>query len=159
MNLYFLRHAHAEDGSGLPDEMRALSKTGREQAAATADLFRRLQLDVKALYHSPRLRCKQTADAVSSVLNVTPQERAELDIGFSALRLNEMLRDSKAGDTVLLIGHEPTFSQVIRELTGGRVEMKKCGLARVDIMTRRPLQGDLVWLLPPRLVHGLLEDQ
>ena len=44
---------------------------------------------------------------------------------------------------MLLVGHEPDFSNVIAELTGGRVDMKKGGLAAVD-------DGELRVLLRPR---------
>jgi hypothetical protein len=33
---------------------------------------------------------------------------------------------------------------------GGKVILKKGSLTRVDITTTDPLQGDLVWLLPPK---------
>ncbi len=33
------------------------------------------------------------------------------------------------GDEVLLVGHEPDFSNVVRDLTGGDVDIKKGGLA------------------------------
>jgi phosphohistidine phosphatase len=33
---------------------------------------------------------------------------------------------------VLLVGHEPDFSRAIQLATGGRVEMKKGGLAAID---------------------------
>ena len=49
------------------------------------------------------------------------------------------------------MGHEPTFSMVIAELIGGgRVQMKKGALARVDV--NRELQGELVWLLQPKIL-------
>jgi phosphohistidine phosphatase SixA len=50
-----------------------------------------------------------------------------------------------------LVGHEPTFSLTIAELIGGgRVQMKKGALARVDV--NRNLQGELVWLLQPKIL-------
>ena len=52
---------------------------------------------------------------------------------------------------VLLVGHEPDFSRAIQLITGGRVEMKKGGLAALDGST-------LVTLLRPgalRRIAGL----
>jgi hypothetical protein len=56
----------------------------------------------------------------------------------------------------MLVGHEPDFSAVISALTGGsRIELKKGGLARVDIMDPATLEGVLVWLLPPHISDPL----
>lgn len=158
MIIYFLRHAHAEDGYDKADELRALTETGHQQAAATADLLKKTGLKLSALYTSPRLRATQTAEAIATALGIAAQVREELNIGFNVTRLNRLVANLGMSDSIMVVGHEPTLSQTIREITGGRVEMKKCGLARVDVMMRQPLNGELVWLLPPRLVNGLVED-
>lgn len=155
MILYFLRHAHAEDGEGKPDEQRALSERGLQQAADTADLLKRLDVDLEFLFTSPRLRAMQTAEAISKALDIKADTREELNYGFNTARLSSMLGDVTPHDSVMLVGHEPTFSQTIQALTGARVEMKKCGLARIDVLVRQPLQGELTWLLTPKLVRAL----
>ena len=38
--------------------------------------------------------------------------------------------------------------------TGGDVIMRKGGLARVDVRSRKPLRGELVWLLTPALMDA-----
>jgi hypothetical protein len=47
------------------------------------------------------------------------------------------------------------MSDTVGELTGGQVVMKKGGLARVDIHSRAPLRGALVWLIAPRVFEAL----
>ena len=37
-----------------------------------------------------------------------------------------------AGEDVLLVGHEPDFSNAVRDLTGGDIDLKKGGLAAID---------------------------
>lgn len=157
MILYFLRHADAEDADGKPDDQRSLTEKGRSQAAAAGRLCKRLNLKLAGMYTSPRLRARQTADAVAGAVGLTPQVHEALNYGFNAGRLESLLREAPPGD-LMLVGHEPTLSSTIRELTGGRVDMKKCGLARVDVPMRSTLYGELVWLLPPRLVAGLQEE-
>lgn len=54
----------------------------------------------------------------------------------------------------MVVGHEPDFSAMIGGLTGGsRVEMKKGGLARVDLASPSSSDGTLVYLLPPRALR------
>ena len=52
---------------------------------------------------------------------------------------------------MLLVGHEPDFSRAIQLLTGGRVEIKKGGLAAIDGAT-------LVGLLRPAQIRRIAGD-
>lgn len=158
MILYFLRHAHAEDGMNKPDELRALSAKGHEQAESLAALVKRIRLEADVVFTSPRLRSTQTAEAIASVMGIQPEIREELNFGFNLPLLSTLLGDIGPKSAVVLVGHEPTMSQTIQAITGARVEMKKCGFARVDVLVRQPLQGELVWLLTPKLVRSLNGD-
>ena len=56
----------------------------------------------------------------------------------------------------LVVGHEPDFSGTISALIGGgSVVMKKGGLARIDVVSRHPLRGSLVWLIAPKVYERL----
>jgi phosphohistidine phosphatase len=61
-------------------------------------------------------------------------------------------------DRVLLVGHEPTWSELLSLLVGGGVFcFPTAALARIDLAVSawsgvRPGTGELVWLLPPRLL-------
>jgi len=161
MILYLLRHTHAESDENIPDERRALTDEGRANAQALATLFRRQPLNIHTLYSSPRVRAVETANIVAPALEVTPTITPLLDFNFSVGALGELLRDIPPYGDVMLIGHEPTFSECVRSLTGASIQMKKCGLARIDLLTANaPYRGDLLWLLPPKVVRGLaLEDE
>jgi len=72
-NYYLIRHGYTdwieqEILHGISD--RPLSKFGREQAQATLEYMRGKKID--HLYTSPLIRCKETADMISSVLGVKP---------------------------------------------------------------------------------------
>lgn len=161
MILYLLRHAHAESDENVPDERRQLTEEGRENARALAWLFRRQPLNIHTLYSSPRVRAVQTAEIVAPSLGIEPTVTPLLDFEFNVGLLGELLRDVPPYGDVMLIGHEPTFSECVRALTGASIQMKKCGLARIDLLTARPpYRGDLVWLVPPKVVRGLsIEDE
>ena len=53
---------------------------------------------------------------------------------------------------VLLVGHEPDFSQVVQDLTGARVDLKKGGVAAVRLDGSR---AELIALLRPRDLQAL----
>jgi broad specificity phosphatase PhoE len=70
---YLIRHGYTdwieqEILHGISD--RPLSEFGQQQARATAEYMRGKKVD--RLYTSPLIRCKETADAVSSALGVKP---------------------------------------------------------------------------------------
>ena len=55
----------------------------------------------------------------------------------------------------MVVGHEPDFSLTIAELIGGGcVEMKKGGLARIDVAGPGLEDGVLEWLLTPSQLAG-----
>jgi phosphohistidine phosphatase SixA len=71
--------------------------------------------------------------------------------GFTYDKLAEIVESFKDDQALLLVGHEPSFSTVIAEIIGGgRVQLKKGALARVDV--NRELRGELVWLLQPKVL-------
>jgi phosphohistidine phosphatase len=152
MRLYFLRHGIADwpDWDPARDHERPLTKDGvkkiKEQARALADLG----LKIDAILSSPYARAYQTADIVAGKLGLEVKAEPLLAPGFNADKLAEIVRSFADDQALLLVGHEPNFSMVIAEITGGRVQMKKGTLARVDV--NRELQGELVWLLPPKIL-------
>ena len=52
--------------------------------------------------------------------------------GFSAGGCDANPAQVSAADSLMLVGHEPDFSEVIAALTGGNVKISKAGLALVD---------------------------
>src|ERR687893_62349 len=56
------------------------------------------------------------------------------------------------GAWILVVGHNPSFEQVVHDLTGARVNFKKGGVAAVRISGSR---GELLALLRPRELESL----
>jgi phosphohistidine phosphatase SixA len=55
---------------------------------------------------------------------------------------------------LMLVGHEPDFSETIgRVMGGGRLTMKKGALACIQVEDPASLKGTLVWLIPPRVLE------
>jgi phosphohistidine phosphatase len=124
--LWLLRHGDAEKGS--PDAERPLTDKGRAQATAAGEALKALGVDFDACLTSPKVRALDTARIACTPLGIEPQLESGLAGGsFDALELTAGL-----GDDVLLVGHDPDFSNAVHDLTGARVSMKKGGLAGVD---------------------------
>lgn len=156
MELYFLRHGLAADANpDGHDAARPLTKEGVAKIKAAARAMRKLGVQPDALITSPLVRAHETARLVARELNVECQLSEALAPGCELAQLAELLAEHRAAEQVLLVGHEPDFSQMIGELTGGRVQMKKGALARVDLPAIEPGAGALAWLLPPRVLREM----
>jgi phosphohistidine phosphatase len=70
-----------------------------------------------------------------------------LSSGFDADDALELARAAGPDKRVLLVGHNPDFEQVVHDLTGARVDLKKGGIAAVRLDGRR---GTLIVVLRPR---------
>jgi phosphohistidine phosphatase len=79
---------------------------------------------------SPKARAAETAQLACQALGIQVESAAELRGGpFDAL-------DLAAGrGSVLLVGHEPDFSNEIARLTGAKAKLRKGGLAILDAGT------------------------
>jgi phosphohistidine phosphatase len=123
--IWFLRHGDAEDTE--PDFDRQLTRKGERQARDAGAALAVLKVEFDVCLTSPKLRARETAQLACEVLGVEVTVDDRLTGGhFDPLDLAAGL------DDVLLVGHEPDFSGAIAQLTGGRVDMKKGGLAAVD---------------------------
>jgi phosphohistidine phosphatase len=153
MRLYFFRHGLAQphDEAGLIDHQRKLTEAGIARVTRAARAMRVLGLKPERLYSSPLIRARQTADIIGQTLGIAVQVRAEVGPGFDGGAAGALVRDLGQEDEVIFVGHEPDFSQTIQELTGACVELKKGGMARIDIDTYHPLRGKLIWLIAPKL--------
>jgi phosphohistidine phosphatase SixA len=53
----------------------------------------------------------------------------------------------------MLVGHEPSFSATVGRLIGrAAIDFKKGALARVYLSDTSELEGELMWLVPPRVL-------
>jgi len=107
---------HAEAESPAIDPQRPLTARGLEQAAAAADRLRDAGFAPRAIWHSGKLRARQTADACLRRLN--PSAEFRMVRGLRPDDPPDWIRDELRAETrdVLLVGHMPNVSGVARAL-------------------------------------------
>jgi phosphohistidine phosphatase SixA len=137
--LWLLRHAEAVDSERerASDDDRPLTERGVRQAEAAGRALAVLGVKIDTCLSSPKLRAVQTAQLACEPLGVevtieprlsgSPFDPAELAAGLG---------------NVLLVGHDPSFSLALHDLTGAQARMRKGGLAGVD-------KGELIVLMRP----------
>lgn len=133
--LWLLRHADAAEGT--PDDERPLTERGIRQAEAAGRALDQLHVTIDACLSSPKLRAVQTAQLACAPLGVEVTIEPRLaGEPFDAYDLVAGLGD------VMLVGHDPSFSLTLHDLTGAQARMKKGGLAGIA-------KGELIVLLRP----------
>jgi phosphohistidine phosphatase len=150
--LWLLRHGEAVPHDSKPDADRELTARGERQALAAGEGIARLGVEFAACYTSPKIRARDTARLACRALNIEPVEVDVLANGFSREDAQELLMAHDDDARVLVVGHEPSFSQVVHDLTGGRVDFKKGGIAAVRLERGG---GELLALLRPRELESL----
>src|SRR5215213_3955126 len=152
VQLWLLRHGEAVPHASKPDAERELTGRGERQAIAAGEALARLGVEFAACYTSPKIRARDTARLACRALNVEPEETDLLGEGFDRHAAMELLLPHEDDARVLAVGHEPSFSQVVWDLSGARVDFKKGGIAALQ-MERS--SGELIVLLRPRELESL----
>jgi phosphohistidine phosphatase len=112
MRLVLIRHAEAAPGD--PDELRALTPGGREQARRLGEQLRAEGIVPDAILSSPLLRARQTAEGLGFG---APEASDALAPGATP----EAVRAAVAGrgETVIVVGHQPDCGRIVASLEGG----------------------------------------
>jgi phosphohistidine phosphatase len=125
--IWLLRHGEAEDGEGKPDAERDLTEKGERQSRAAGEALKELGVELDVCLTSPKVRAKRTAELACEALDCAVEEDDRLAGGdFDPLEV------AAGRGEVMLVGHEPDFSQAVALATGSRVKMKKGGIAAID---------------------------
>lgn len=148
MHLYFLRHGAADwPDWKKPDEQRPLTKAGEKEMHKVGKLLADMKAEPAVILASPLPRAAQTADIAAQHLGVRAREEKLLAPGFRVEELPRLLRKFPE-QVLMLVGHEPDFTEVIAALTGANLKLSKGGVALVDLNLQK---GKLLWLFPPKL--------
>jgi phosphohistidine phosphatase len=143
--LWLLRHADAHPG--VPDDDRHLTERGIRQAEAAGSALARLDAHIDLCLTSPKQRALQTAQIVCERLGVeVVVEPALSGEPFDVAQLTAGIGD------VLLVGHDPSFSLTLYDLTGAQARLRKGGLAAIA-------KGELVVLLRPTELAAIAAAQ
>jgi phosphohistidine phosphatase len=134
IRLLILRHAKAERDGGR-DFDRRLTDRGRRDAAAIGRWVTAAELTPDLVVTSPAARAKETAEIAMEAGRWPAQllERPALYDSSIERSLDVVRAIEEDGETLALVGHEPTWSALASILIGGgRLRLPTAGLACVE---------------------------
>ena len=154
MRLYLLRHGDASwPNWSKPDDERPLTDEGKKETRKVAKLLDKLGVSLDDILTSPLPRARQTAEIVAERFDLHVREEESLCCGFDAQDLKQLIRKYRV-ESLMMVGHEPDFTEVISALTGANCKMSKGGVALID-MDGSDSKGRLLWLFSPKFVKVL----
>jgi len=150
MQIYFLRHGEADwPDWKKPDDERPLTEKGRKEMHQIGAFLANLSVKPDVVLTSPLPRASQTAEIAARYIDAKCVGDELLAPGFGRSELKKLLK-KHGGESVMLVGHEPDFSNTAGKLTGARIKLSKAGIALVEIDAGLSC-GKLLWLFPPKI--------
>lgn len=156
--LLVMRHGKSDWSAGTDDHSRPLNSRGARSAKGMGRLLNELGLNPDLVISSTAVRALTTARLAFEAGQWDCELRATDD--FYDADVSSVLRVirgvDQSVDRCLVIGHNPTWSALVHELTGGNVAMKTATVAAIEThrwdLLGDPLYGpsELVTVLQPR---------
>ncbi|MEB3313574.1 MAG: histidine phosphatase family protein [Cyanobacteriota bacterium] len=164
--LIFFRHGKSDwqVASGL-DRDRPLAPRGVAAAQAMGRLLTTLGSQPDYAVTSPAVRAHSTLELAKQAGHWSCGVEVSQDLYEASPDqvLGVIQGQGDRHQRLLLVGHQPTWSDTISWLIGGgQVEVPTAALVCLDLHTSdwcqvTPGQATLLWLLPPKLLRPLLD--
>lgn len=158
MILYLLRHAEAEPIVPAGAE-RKLTMKGKEQAKRVGKFCQQYQVIPSLVLTSPICRALETARHVIHELeNIELIEAPWMACGMSPEDALKELQPYASFESLMLVGHEPDFSELIACLLGinnsACLNITKASLTAIKLKKMAPGAGMLEYFIPSYLTKN-----
>ncbi|MBI3405062.1 MAG: histidine phosphatase family protein [Acidobacteria bacterium] len=161
MRLYLMRHGIAidrEDPECPAEEARYLTPDGIEKTKEVGRGLRELGVEPEVFLTSPLVRAVQTAELVADAFDFSRTRIRRTDTLRYPMHQAEFFRELstiKAKD-VICFGHAPPLDEAIAYAVGVKApftELKKAGVACLELESISPPRGILLWLMTPKALR------
>lgn len=151
MEIYLVQHGEAKSEADDPE--RPLTERGRRDAAAVATVLKGYRLPLSAIWHSGKLRARQTAAVLGDLLEPGGgvRERSGLAPKDDPAAVAELLEEFDS--PVMVVGHLPHLSRLASRLTVGDPEREivRFRPGSVLCLVRTEDGWRIAWYLTPDL--------
>ncbi len=160
--LLLFRHGKSDwDSGAASDHARPLAKRGVRSARAMGRVLARSGQVPDLVLSSPAVRARTTAELAAEAGRwACPITIVPLLYGASPGDVVRLVRDQDDGlGTVMLVGHEPTWSAVAAQLSGADVQVKTATVVALDFAGDMwdqvaPGRAEIAWVLQSRMFLG-----
>jgi phosphohistidine phosphatase len=162
MQLYIVRHGIAidrEDPKSPAEAERYLTEEGVDKTKQVAKGVAALGIHADLVISSPYVRAMQTAEIFAGALAYPKSKIRSTDSLLPGAEPTAILRElarEKNVSSVFCFGHGPHVDGLLAAAVGAPrhiTSMKKAGVALVELKRLSPPNGQLVWLVTPKLIR------
>ena len=164
MQIYVVRHGIAidrEDPKCPSEPERYLTEEGIEKTKQVAKGVAELGAPPDHMISSPYVRAMQTAEIFAHYLDYSKQNIGRTDLllpGAEPAMLFRELAKDKQSSVIFLFGHAPQLDDIIATALGSKhhvTELKKAGVALLELKRVSPPNGQIVWLSTPKILRRM----
>lgn len=153
MFIYLVQHAQAKKEE--EDPARPLSEAGFKDITKVASYASRLNVNVHELFHSPKLRARQTAQVLAD--HLTPLEGHSETDGLAPLDEPSIWADrlETMTDNIMLVGHLPHLDKLASLLLCGETAKNVISFKMAGIVClKKDDEGkcSLQWMITPEII-------
>jgi phosphohistidine phosphatase len=163
MLLYIVRHGIAinrEEPGCPPEPERFLTEEGCKKTREVAEGVASLGVKPDLFLSSPYVRALQTAEIFAAALRYPKQKILRSDLLLPGADVSTFYRDlakHRRCESVFCFGHAPHLDDLIAAglgLNRAISQLKKAGVALLELSRLSPPTGTLLWLLTPKIVKN-----
>jgi phosphohistidine phosphatase len=150
MKLYLIQHGISLSEEKDPE--KSLSPEGKEETQRTAEFLKTKNIEVDAVWHSPKLRAAQTAQIiVSSIICLEIQQRDDLNPLDPVKNLPQEIKS--LNKNLMIIGHLPFLQKLASLLLSGSetnqfISFKNSGVICLEYIDN----WKIAWMIIPVLL-------
>lgn len=138
--LFLTRHAKSSwADTGLADKQRPLNKRGLRDAPRMGEFLAAQRILPQLVVSSPALRAFTTAKMLAEKVGINSKDIVIDDTIYMAYPedLLKLIREfDNQTDRIMLVGHNPTMTELVNQLTGSDLDnVPTCGIAVIRIET------------------------
>lgn len=158
-HLYLVRHAKSSwDDHTLSDLERPLNKRGKRDAPFMGKLLKKLKVNPDLILSSPAERAISTAKIFAEELDYPKKKILVYDDIYESSPgeiLNVISEAGEENKSIMVFGHNPSFSSLAFLLTNSPVNMPTCSIAAIEFNLNswsdiEPNTGKLIFFEYPK---------
>jgi phosphohistidine phosphatase len=132
--LLVLRHAKSSWNHPVSDHDRPLKRRGRRAAQRIGEEIRDLELQPDVIISSTARRARKTARIIQETSDCHAEIIKTGDLYFEdiGIQIRVVTRADDIHKRVMIVGHNPSFEEIVHELSGEEIVMATATLAVID---------------------------
>lgn len=138
--LFLTRHAKSSwSDRSLSDQKRPLNKRGLNNAPKMGDYIASLEIQPQFIVTSPAVRALTTAKLIGEKVGIQTEDilaDENIYMAYPEELVNIIHHFDNAYDNIMLVGHNPTMTELVNMLTGSDIgNVPTCGVAIIRFNT------------------------